>query len=42
MPNGFTGVMGAVARVFFAYIGFDALTYSLKRPKILKKLYQKE
>jgi amino acid transporter len=24
MPNGFTGVMSAVAGVFFAYIGFDA------------------
>lgn len=26
MPNGFTGVMGAVSGVFFAYIGFDALS----------------
>jgi len=26
MPNGFTGVMGGVAAVFFAYIGFDAVS----------------
>ena len=26
MPNGFSGVMSAVAGVFFAYIGFDALS----------------
>ena len=26
MPNGFTGVMTAVSGVFFAYIGFDALS----------------
>jgi len=26
MPNGFTGVMSAVSGVFFAYIGFDALS----------------
>src|SRR5690606_20180105 len=26
MPNGFTGVMAAVSGVFFAYIGFDALS----------------
>jgi len=26
MPNGFNGVMGAVSGVFFAYIGFDAVS----------------
>ena len=26
LPNGFTGVMSAVSGVFFAYIGFDALS----------------
>ncbi len=26
MPNGFTGVMGGVSAVFFAYIGFDAVS----------------
>jgi basic amino acid/polyamine antiporter, APA family len=26
MPNGFNGVMGGVAAVFFAYIGFDAVS----------------
>jgi APA family basic amino acid/polyamine antiporter len=26
MPNGFTGVMAAVSGVFFAYIGFDAVS----------------
>lgn len=26
MPNGFTGIMSAVSGVFFAYIGFDALS----------------
>ena len=26
MPNGFSGVMSAVSGVFFAYIGFDALS----------------
>src|SRR5258706_6546182 len=26
MPNGFGGVMGGVAAVFFAYIGFDAVS----------------
>ncbi|HXB41931.1 MAG TPA: amino acid permease [Bacteroidia bacterium] len=26
MPNGFSGVMGAVSGVFFAYIGFDAVS----------------
>lgn len=26
MPNGFSGVMGGVAAVFFAYIGFDAVS----------------
>ncbi len=26
MPNGFTGVMGGVAAVFFAFIGFDAVS----------------
>ena len=42
MPNGFTGVMSAVAGVFFAYIGFDALSVLSEETKILKKLYQKE
>ena len=26
MPNGFSGVMAAVSGVFFAYIGFDAVS----------------
>lgn len=26
LPNGFTGVMGGVSSVFFAYIGFDAVS----------------
>ena len=26
MPHGFGGVMGAVSGVFFAYIGFDAVS----------------
>lgn len=26
MPNGFTGIMSAISGVFFAYIGFDALS----------------
>ncbi|HEY4799898.1 MAG TPA: amino acid permease, partial [Bacteroidia bacterium] len=26
MPNGFSGVMGGVSNVFFAYIGFDAVS----------------
>lgn len=26
MPNGFSGVMGSVSAVFFAYIGFDAVS----------------
>lgn len=36
MPNGFGGVMGGVAAVFFAYIGFDAvstLAEECKNPK---------
>ena len=26
MPNGFTGVMGGVSAIFFAYIGFDSIS----------------
>ena len=42
MPNGFTGVMSAVAGVFFAYIGFDALSVLSEETKILKNFYPKE
>jgi amino acid transporter len=33
MPNGFTGVMSGVAAVFFAYIGFDALSTTAEECK---------
>lgn len=33
MPNGFTGVMAAVAGVFFAYIGFDAVSVLAEESK---------
>ncbi len=33
MPNGFTGVMSGVAAVFFAYIGFDAVSTMAEEAK---------
>ncbi|MFM9905877.1 MAG: amino acid permease [Pyrinomonadaceae bacterium] len=33
LPNGFTGVMSGVAAVFFAYIGFDALSTTAEECK---------
>jgi basic amino acid/polyamine antiporter, APA family len=33
MPNGFSGVMAAVASVFFAYIGFDAVSVMAEESK---------
>jgi len=33
LPNGFTGVMAGVAAVFFAYIGFDALSTTAEECK---------
>jgi amino acid transporter len=33
MPNGFNGVMGAVSGVFFAYIGFDAVSVLAEESK---------
>ncbi|MCA1613078.1 MAG: amino acid permease, partial [Acidobacteria bacterium] len=33
IPNGFAGVMGGVAAVFFAYIGFDALSTTAEECK---------
>lgn len=33
MPNGFSGVMAAVSGVFFAYIGFDALSVLTEETK---------
>jgi amino acid transporter len=33
MPNGFSGVMAAVAGVFFAYIGFDAVSVLAEESK---------
>ena len=33
MPNGFGGVMGAVSGVFFAYIGFDAISVMAEESK---------
>ncbi len=33
MPNGFGGVMGAVSGVFFAYIGFDAVSVMAEESK---------
>ncbi len=37
MPNGFSGVMAAVSGVFFAYIGFDALSVLAEETKNPKK-----
>ena len=37
MPNGFSGVMAAVSGVFFAYIGFDALSVLSEETKNPKK-----
>ena len=33
MPNGFGGVMAAVSGVFFAYIGFDAVSVLAEESK---------
>jgi L-asparagine transporter-like permease len=33
MPNGFSGVMAAVSGVFFAYIGFDAVSVLAEESK---------
>src|SRR6185436_14158636 len=33
MPNGFSGVMRAVSGVFFAYIGFDAISVMAEESK---------
>jgi amino acid transporter len=33
MPNGFAGVMSAVSGVFFAYIGFDAISVMAEESK---------
>ncbi len=33
MPNGFKGVMSGVSAVFFAYIGFDAITTTAEECK---------
>jgi amino acid transporter len=33
MPNGFKGVMAAVSGVFFAYIGFDAVSVLAEESK---------
>jgi amino acid transporter len=41
MPNGFAGVMSAVSGVFFAYIGFDAISVLSEETKILRKTFQK-
>lgn len=37
IPNGFSGVMAAVSGVFFAYIGFDALSVLAEETKNPKK-----
>ena len=37
MPNGFSGVMAAVSGVFFAYIGFDALSVLSEETKSPEK-----
>lgn len=37
MPNGFSGIMAAVSGVFFAYIGFDALSVLAEETKNPKK-----
>lgn len=41
MPNGFTGVMSAVSGVFFAYIGFDALSVLSEETKNPQKTLPK-
>ncbi|MDD1524315.1 APC family permease [Riemerella anatipestifer] len=41
MPNGFTGVMSAVSGVFFAYIGFDALSVLSEETKDPQKTLPK-
>jgi APA family basic amino acid/polyamine antiporter len=33
MPTGFTGVMGAAASIFFAYVGFDAVSTAAEETK---------
>jgi amino acid transporter len=37
MPNGFTGVMSSVSAVFFAYIGFDAISTTAEECKDPKR-----
>lgn len=37
MPNGFTGVTAAAATVFFAYIGFDAITTTAEEARNPKR-----
>ena len=41
MPNGFSGVMAAVSGVFFAYIGFDALSVLAEETKNPQKTLPK-
>ena len=41
MPNGFSGVMAAVSGVFFAYIGFDALSVLSEETKDPQKTLPK-
>lgn len=41
MPNGFSGVMSAVSGVFFAYIGFDALSVLSEETKNPQKTLPK-
>lgn len=41
MPNGFSGVMAAVSGVFFAYIGFDALSVLSEETKNPQKTLPK-
>lgn len=41
MPNGFSGVMAAVSGVFFAYIGFDALSVLAEETKDPQKTLPK-
>ena len=42
MPNGFTGVMAGVSAVFFAYIGFDAVSTLAEESKILNEICLEE
>ena len=42
MPNGFSGVMAAVSGVFFAYIGFDAVSVLEKKARTPKEICLKE